>query len=117
MMNPVLASAEGSRCDAVERARVQMRQLPREQNPSSEFAAGAARNRALATIFRTAAAESVDPIVRDRAAAAAAGFDQWADFLGTATGTEDLATPRGQEALTGSLTPIVALEGVCPIPG
>ncbi|CPU19282.1 Hypothetical protein ERS075557_00153 [Mycobacteroides abscessus] len=91
-----VATAEPHDCASVDRARVQIRQLSQENGVAVRQTA-VTRNRATAALLRTAAGDTSDPAVRDRALEAAAAAERYANVLAAATSVDGVLEPPGEE--------------------
>ncbi|EIV06063.1 hypothetical protein MM2B0307_3737 [Mycobacteroides abscessus subsp. bolletii 2B-0307] len=110
-----VATAEPHDCASVDRARVQIRQLSQENGVAVRQTA-VTRNRATAALLRTAAGDTSDPAVRDRALEAAAAAERYANVLAAATSVDGVLEPPGEE-MSRAVNTMAALERVCPTPG
>lgn len=110
-----VAAADSHDCAAVDRARVQIRGLS-QANGVAVRQTAVARNRAIAALLRTAAGDTSDPAVRDRAAEAAAAAERYADVLAAATSVDAVLEPPGEE-MSRAVNTMAALERLCPISG
>lgn len=69
-----------------------------------------------AALLRTAAVDTSDPAVRDRALEAAAAAERYANVLAAATSVDGVLEPPGEE-MSRAVNTMAALERVCPAPG
>ncbi|MGH3725996.1 MAG: hypothetical protein ACRDUS_17950 [Mycobacterium sp.] len=107
------AAADPYDCASVDRARVQIRQLSQENGVAVRQTA-IARNHAIAALLRTAAGNTADLTVRDRALDAAAAAQHYADVMAAATSVDGVLAPPGED-MARVVNTMAALERVCPI--
>lgn len=106
------AAADPRDCASVDRARVQIRQLSQEDGVAVRQTA-LARNHAIAALLRTAAGDTADLTVRDRASDAAAAAERYANVLAAETSVDGALAPPGGE-MARAVNTMAALEAVCP---
>lgn len=111
---PAEAVAAPHDCAAVDRARDQIRGLSRENGVAVRQTA-IARNRAIAGLLRTAAGDTSDLAVRDRALDAAAAAQNYANVMAAATSVDGVLAPPGED-MARAVNTMAALEAVCPMP-
>ncbi|TDZ76486.1 hypothetical protein [Mycobacteroides salmoniphilum] len=107
-----MAAAAPHDCVSVDRARDQIRGLSRENGVAVRQTA-VARNRAIAALLRTAAGDTSDLVVRDRALDAAAGAENYANVMAAATSVDGVLEPPGDD-MARAVNTMAALEAVCP---
>jgi len=112
---PAEAVAAPHDCASVDRARIQIRGLS-QQNGVAVRQTAVARNRAIAVLLRTAAGDTWDPAVRDRAVDAAAAAERYADVMAAVTSVDGVLEPPGEE-MSRAVNTMAALERLCPISG
>lgn len=108
-----VAAADPHDCASVDRARDQIRGLSRENGVAVRQTA-VARNRAIAALLRTAAGDTSDLAVRDRALDAAAGAENYANVIAAATSVDGVLEPPGED-MVRAVNTMAALEAVCPV--
>ncbi|QCH26130.1 hypothetical protein [Mycobacteroides salmoniphilum] len=108
-----MAAADPHDCVSVDRARDQIRGLSR-QNGVAVRQTAVARNRVIAVLLRTAAGDTSDLAVRDRAMDAAAGAENYANVMAAATSVDGVLEPPGDD-MARVVNTMAALEAVCPV--
>lgn len=112
LLSPAPAAADSHDCASVDRARTQIRQLSHENGVAVRQTA-VARNRAIAVLLRTAAGETSDLTVRDRALEAAGAAEHYADVMAAQTSADGVLAPPGED-MAAAVNTMAALDRVCP---
>ncbi|MUM19169.1 hypothetical protein FZI91_07665 [Mycobacterium sp. CBMA271] len=112
LLTPGKAAADPYDCASVDRARVQIRGLSLENGVAVRQTA-IARNRAIATLLRTAAEDTSDVTVQERALDASGAAQRYADVMAAQTSVDGVLAPPGEE-MARAVNTMAALDRVCP---